>query len=328
MFVGYITEPLHEIRPEKFKSLTAIRVVQEAKKRGHEVCYFNMDGLCFQEGEVYAKVYDIEIDLKRPQPPHYTISNERTINLKELDILFIRKDPPINEEYITCSYLFELLEKDVFLLNNPRAVRSSHSKLLTLRYPQYIAPTLVCFHKDHVLRFLDKYKDIILKPLSGLGGQGILRLKEGDKNTNSLIDTMFMAYDGQLMAQKYLPEAETEGDKRIILFDGKPYGAILRTPAAGDFRSNITAGGSFVKSELTEREKEICEHLGPYLREQGLFFVGLDIIGGYITEINATSPGAIGPANKSYGIKFEEIFWDVLEAKLAQSPKAKTISGV
>ncbi len=328
MFVGYITEPLNEIKNEKFKSLTAIRVVLEAEKRGHQVCYFNKHGLFFQDGEVFAKVYDLEIDLKRPQPPYYTISNDRIINLKELDILFVRKDPPINEEYITITYLLDLLRDDVFLLNDPVAVRNSHSKLLALRYPQYIAPTLVCFNREHVLNFLGQYKDIILKPLSGLGGQGILRLKEGDKNTNSLIDTMFMAYNGQLMAQKYLSAAETEGDKRIIMFDGKPYGAILRKPAADDFRSNITAGGTFVKAELSDREKEICDVVGPYLRDRGLFFVGLDIIGGYITEINATSPGAIGPANKSYGIKFEEIFWDVLEEKLAQRPKATSISGV
>lgn len=312
---GYFTEQLDTLTVPK---LTAVKIYNEAYRRGYECYHFTSDDLFYKSGGVFAHARIVEFYPERTEKPFYKILSEETINLRDLDIFFLRKDPPLNQEYITFTYLLEQLEAEGMLfINSVSAMRNSHSKLLTLKFPQYIAPCLLTFNRDEIDAFIKEHKKVIVKPLNASGGKGILILEHTDVNLNSMIDTVMVAYDKLVMFQKFIPEAVSEGDKRIILFDGDPVGAIMRRPAEGDFRANITAGGSFIKSELTDREKEICASMKPYLRENGLFFVGLDVIGGYVTEINATCPGALTHANIAYGCKFEAQFWDVLEAKIA-----------
>ena len=312
---GYFTEELKQISINK---LSAVRIYLEAQKRGHETFYFNSKDLFYSEGELYARAAKVDFFLGTDVRPQYEISEKKLMKVSDLDIFFMRKDPPVNNFYVSFTYMLESLEQTgkTLFVNSPRGIRNSHSKLLTLKFPDFIAPTLISSSLEEIISFIDKYKKCVIKPLDGRGGQGILILESGDTNLNSLIEMMLTAYSKSVMVQKYLPEAASEGDKRIIMFDGEPVGAILRKAADGDFRSNISAGASFVKSELTDREKEMCEALKPYLLENGLFFVGLDVIGGCITEINATSPGMLAPANIAYGMKFEELFWDKLEQKL------------
>ncbi len=311
---GYFTEALDALTVPK---LTAIKIYNEARKRDYDCYHFTSNDLFYVSGEMFAHARVVEFYPERKAKPFYKILSEEKINLRDLDIFFLRKDPPLNQEYITFTYLLDQLEAEgMVFVNSPSAMRNSHSKLLTLKFPEYIAPCLLSFNRDEINNFIKEHKKVIVKPLNASGGKGILILEEGDVNLNSMIDTVMVAYDKLVMFQKFIPEAVSEGDKRIILFDGEPRGAIMRRPAEGDFRANITAGGSFVKSELTEREKEICAAMKPYLQKNGLFFVGLDVIGGYVTEINATCPGALTHANIAYGCKFEEQFWDVLEAKM------------
>lgn len=317
---GYFTE---EIKSISINKLSAVRIYMEAQKRGHQTYFFSPQDLFYEEGDMFARARNATFFPEKIERPQYELGEEEVIKVSDLDIFFMRKDPPIDNFYISFTYMLETLEggKTVFI-NKPSAIRNAHSKLLTLKYPDFIAPTMISSSKTEILNFINKYGKAVIKPLDARGGQGILILEANDTNLNSLIDMMIAAYKGCVMIQKFLPEAVTQGDKRIILFDGEPVGAILRKAAEGDFRSNISAGASFVRSELTEREKEICEAIKPYLQENGLFFVGLDVIGGCITEINATSPGMLAPANAAYGIKFEEIFWDKLEAKLGYDTPA------
>lgn len=313
--IGYFTEEAKNITVGK---LSAVRLYNEAKARGHQTYYFSTEDIFFKDGEVYAHANDMSFFPDQIERPQYKRGKEELLKLTDLDVLLVRKDPPLDQDYIMFSYILETLEKSkTLLINKPSAIRDSHSKLLTLQYPDFIPATLISRRVEDIKEFVFHHGKAIIKPINARAGQGVLILDKEDMNLNSLIDTMLQAYKKRVMIQEFIPEAMSVGDKRIIMFDGEPVAAILKRASAEDFRANIATGASFEKSELTKREQEICAALGPRFKQEGLFFVGVDIIGNYVTEINATSPGMLAPASKAYGIDFETLFWEKVEAKLA-----------
>ncbi len=310
--LGLFIDPIEKLNVNKD---TSCRIAAEAEKRGFKVFYFSIQGLSFNNGQVKAKGRFVTFQCESIMKNTYTLGEEATLNLEHCDTLLVRKDPPMNEDYLTATYLLELLDGKVKMVNHPRSMRSSHSKLQTTRYAQFLTPTLIAFNRVMILEFIEEYQNVIIKPVNGMGGKGIVHLNGKDKNLNSLIDTMLLAYGGQLIVQKYIKDIEETGDKRIILFDGDPVGAITKKAAQGDFRANLSAGATYEKAELSDRDREICAALKPYIQEKELFFVGLDVIGGLVTEINSISPGALSWANQVYDTPFEKIFWDVFERK-------------
>ena len=207
--------------------------------------------------------------------------------------------------------MLEGLKDDVLMVNDPVGIRNGHSKLQTLRFPEYCPSQMIASNKKQVKRFLEKHGDIIMKPINSMGGRGVVRLKKGEQNLNSLSETMFKVFEGQLLLQSYIEDAHL-GEKRVFIFNGEPHAAIIKKPKDGDFRGNITAGASISECELTDHEKDVCQNLKPYLLENGLLFVGVDFLGGYILEINSISPGAISWANQVLQTPLEKTFWDVL----------------
>lgn len=312
--LGLFIDPIYKLNVNKDSSC---RLAAEAESRGYEVFYFDTKGLYFDGGDVRASGQIIHFDRGEGIQNDYWFGEEADISLKKCDVILVRRDPPMDASYLTATYMLDLLRDDVVLVNDPMFMRNSHSKLQALQFSDFMVPTLIASDKAMVKRFYDKHNDIILKPVHGMGGQGVVRMTGGkDPNFNSLVDTMLKAYGGHVMAQQYIKGAE-KGEKRVILFDGDVYGAILKKPAAGDFRGNISAGATFEKTDLSAREQEIVAALKPYINERNLFFVGLDLIDGYVTEINSVSPGALTWANTVYDTPFERIFWDVFEKKYA-----------
>lgn len=313
--VGFLTEPVETLNIDK---LSSVKIFNEGKARGHEGWYFSTKDIFFDGRELYAKAKDMTFLPDKPTYPRFEKGEEKTIKIKDLDVFLLRKDPPVTQEYMILAHLLKNLEDDVFFVNSPRGIVNTHSKMTTLNFPQFIPETLFSLCENEIYDFIKRHKKVIVKPTDAMGGKGIMILNHDDLNLKSIIQTVRFAYNNLVLFQRFLPEAVSHGDKRIILFDGECYGAITRRAAEGDFRSNISAGGSFEKAELTDREQEIVTAVKPYLQENGLFFCGLDTIGGYLTEINTISPGALTWANQAYGKKFENIFWDVLEKKLAK----------
>ncbi len=312
MKIGLLIDPLRTLAVHKD---TSCRLAAEAERRNAEIFYFTLEDIFLEGEQVKASGCYVSFDAGKGLSNSVRYLNRDVINLKELDVLLIRKDPPVTSTHISILYLLELLENDVLMINAPRAIRNGHSKLQTLKFPQFLPEQLIASNIDQISKFIEKHKDIIVKPLNGMGGSGVVRLKPGDKTTKSLLQTMERAYGYPLIAQKFIKES-VEGEKRIFLFDGDICGAIVKKPAKDDFRGNITAGATIKKAILSETDKEICETLKPYLKERGLFFVGLDLIGPYLIEINSISPGAISLANTVLKQPLEEIFWDKIERKL------------
>ncbi|MBK66748.1 MAG: glutathione synthase [Rickettsiales bacterium] len=291
---------------------SSCRLAAEAERRGAKIYYMNINDIYTEDGEVFADVSQIGFEAEKGlKNSFYYITEQEVLNLADLDVLLIRKDPPITQAHYAALYILEALRDKVFMVNDPVGIRNGHSKLQTLRFPQFLPTQMIAANKKQVRRFLDKHEDIIMKPINSMGGQGVIRLKKGETNLNSLIETMLRLYDGQLMLQTYIEDAHL-GEKRIFLFNGEPYAAIVKKPKEGDFRGNISAGATLEEANLTAREKEICETLKPYLLENRLFYVGLDVLGGYILEINSISPGAISWANQILDTPLEKTFWDVL----------------
>lgn len=313
MKIGLFIDRIEELRVGIDSSCL---LASEAERRGHEIFYFHIGDIFFEDDEVYADGSYISLSRNDEGTLSFSYQSDQIpTNLKELDVLLIRKDPPISEAHLSVLYMFEKLAGKVLMVNDPVGIRNGHSKLQTFRFPQYLVPQMIASNKNHIRSFLAKHKDVILKPLHGMGGKGVMRLSENYPNLNSLVETMLHSYGGQLLVQKYIAEA-SQGEKRIFLFDGDVHAAILKKPKEGDFRGNITAGASLEQVALSKRDHEICDVLKPYLKENGLFFVGLDLIGPYITEINSISPGAVSWANKVLDFPLEKAFWDAVEKKL------------
>ena len=293
---------------------SSFRLAEEAQKRGHSLFFYTPDHLAYQEGRITARGHDLVV--QRVQGDHATLGSEREVDLGDFDVVWLRQDPPFDMHYITSTHLLDRLKDDVLVVNDPFWVRNYPEKLLVLDFPQLTPPTAIARDLDTIKAFKAKHGDVILKPLYGNGGAGVFRLDAQDRNLTSLHE-LFTGFSREpLIVQKFLPDV-SNGDKRVILVDGEPVGAINRVPAAGETRSNMHVGGRPEKIGLTERDLEICAAIGPLLKEKGQVFVGIDVIGDYLTEINVTSPTGIQELERFDGVNTAEKIWQVIEAKRA-----------
>ncbi len=293
---------------------STFRIAEEAQKRGHELFYYTPDRLAFREGRITARGWPVS--LRRVKGDHVSYGPEQEVDLADWDVVWLRQDPPFDMGYITTTHLLEMIHPKTLVVNDPFWVRNSPEKLLVLRFLDLTPPTLIARDLRTIREFKAEHRDIILKPLYGNGGAGVFRLGHEDRNLASLHELFSGINREPLIAQKFLP-AVSKGDKRIILIDGEAVGAINRVPAEGETRSNMHVGGRPEKVALTPRDLEICAKIGPVLREKGQVFVGIDVIGDWLTEINVTSPTGIQELERFDGINVAERIWQVIEAKRA-----------
>ncbi|WP_370284449.1 glutathione synthase [Pseudooceanicola nanhaiensis] len=291
---------------------SSFRLAEEAQARGHELWFYGPDQLSYREGRVVATARPME--LRRVKGDHVTLGEARDIDLAEIDVVWLRQDPPFDMHYITTTHLLDRVHPKTLVVNDPFWVRNCPEKLLVLDFPQLMPPTSVARDLATIRAFKAKHGDIILTPLYGNGGAGVFRLDENDRNLSSLYELFTNFSREPLIVQKYLP-AVTRGDKRVILVDGEPIGAINRVPAEGETRSNMHVGGRPEKVALTDRDREICATIGPVLKEKGQVFVGIDVIGEHLTEINVTSPTGIQELERFDGINVAAKIWEAIEAK-------------
>jgi glutathione synthase len=292
----------------------------EAQRRGHALFHYLPTALTLRDGRVYAKGRKLEV--YRRHGDHHRFGPFEELDLAGFDIVLMRQDPPFDMAYITATHLLELLPEDgPLVVNDPAAVRNAPEKLFVLRFRELMPPTLLSLDKDEIHAFWQEHKEIVLKPLFGNGGAGIVHLRPGDDNLNSLLDMYQQINREPVVVQRYVPEVR-QGDKRIILVEGEPRGAVLRVPPEGEARANLHVGGRALKTTLTQREKEICAAIGPSLREQGLVFVGIDVLGDYITEINVTSPTGIQEIARLDGKDLSVDIWNAIEKRhAARAPR-------
>ena len=286
----------------------------EAQKRGYDLLHYEPGRLAMKDGRIIASAEPMR--LRREKGNHFTLGEARMIDLADMDVVLMRQDPPFDMAYITATHMLEHIHPATLVVNDPREVRNAPEKLFVTRFPEFMPPTLIASDRAQILDFRAEHKDIIIKPLYGNGGAGVFHVTPGDENLNALLEMFSENYREPIIVQKYLP-AVREGDKRIILIDGEPAGATNRVPAEGEARSNMHVGGRPVKTQLTDRELAICEAIGPELKSRGLIFVGIDVIGGMMTEINVTSPTGIQEINRFNDVTLEADIWDAIEAKLA-----------
>ena len=292
---------------------SSFRLAEEAQARGHELFFYGPDQLAYEEGLITAKGHQMTV--RREQGNHVDLGPLEHVDLAGFDVIWLRQDPPFDMHYITSTHLLDRLKDDVLVVNDPFWVRNYPEKLLVLDFPQLTPPTTIARDLETIKSFKAKHGDVILKPLYGNGGAGVFRLDANDRNLTSLHE-LFTGFSREpLIVQKFLPDV-SNGDKRVILVDGEPVGAINRVPAAGETRSNMHVGGRPEKIGLTERDLEICATIGPLLREKGQVFVGIDVIGDYLTEINVTSPTGIQELERFDGVNIAEKIWQAIEAKL------------
>ena len=284
----------------------------EAQARGHELFYYEPHHISLRDARVYARMQPLRV--QREKGHHATLGEPFMRNLSDMDVVLMRQDPPFDMNYITATHFLELVHPKTLVVNNPAEVRNAPEKLFAVRFHGLLPPTLITRDEAEVHAFRAEHRDIILKPLYGNGGAGVFRVTPDDENLNSLLEMFRMNYREPLIVQRYLPEVR-QGDKRIILVDGEPVGAINRVPAKGEARSNMHVGGRAEKSMLTPREREICDMIGPELKARGLIFVGIDVIGNYLTEINVTSPTGIQEIDRFDGANLAGLVWDAIEAR-------------
>jgi len=287
----------------------------EAQERGHGVYHYLPRDLSFRDGRVWANARPMTV--RRKKGDHFTLGGVERIDLATLDVVLMRQDPPFDMAYITATHLLEHIHPETLVVNDPVQVRNAPEKLFVTHFADIMPPTLITADLAEVKAFRDEHKDIILKPLFGNGGAGVFHLTPEDENIGALLEMFAELYREPIIVQQYLP-AVRQGDKRIILVDGEPMGAINRVPPPGEARSNMHAGGRPEKSEMTARERDICEAIGPALRRHGLVFVGIDVIGDFITEINVTSPTGLQEVNRFDGVKLETNIWDAIERRYAE----------
>jgi len=284
----------------------------EAQRRGHGLFYYLPRALTFREGRVTAKGWPLEV--RREKGRHYTLGQAEVADLSRFDVLLMRQDPPFDMGYITLTHILDHIHPKTLVVNDPTAVRNAPEKLLVTNFPDLMPPTLITSSREEVLAFRAEHRDLIVKPLFGNGGAGVFHIGPEDENLNSVLEIFTQFYREPIIVQRYLPEVR-QGDKRIILVDGVAVGAINRVPAKGEARSNMHVGGRPEKSTLTPRDREICEAIGPTLRAHGQIFVGIDVIGRYLTEINVTSPTGIQEIDRFDGTNLAGLVWDAIEVR-------------
>ena len=288
---------------------TSFLIGYEAQERGYKIFYYEPNDLKIINGDVLATGYYLELNLDQNNYFKYT-SGKKTVDLKNFNFIFLRQDPPFNMNYITSTYILDFLPSTTKVINDPTSVRNATEKLYTFNFKEFMPPTIVTKHLNEIDKFLEEAGDIITKPLYGNGGEGIHRFNINNFNHDILKQYLHLP----IMVQKYVNEID-QGDRRLIIIDGEYCGSVARIPKEGDIKANFHAGGIPNKTDLVFRDKEIIDIVGPQLRKNNLFFVGIDIIGDYLTEINVTSPTGIKQINTLNNVNLEKVFWDKLEAK-------------
>lgn len=288
-------------------------ILLEAERRGHEIFYYTPQNLALEGDRLMARGHRLSVIDQVGD--HYRLGEASRENLADWDVVHLRQDPPFDMAYITTTHLLERIHPQTLVVNDPAHVRNAPEKIFVLDFLDLMPATLVTRALDDVLAFRRAHKDIILKPLYGNGGASVFRIRPEDTNLGSLVELFQTVFREPFMVQEYRPEVR-EGDKRIILVDGEVAGAVNRVPAEGETRSNLHVGGTAAKTELTDREREICARLGPELKRRGLLFTGIDVIGGYLTEINVTSPTGIRQVKTFGGADIAALIWDAIERKV------------
>ena len=295
------------------KGDSTFALMLEAQARGLSIFVYHADSLALRDGKLTATGQDMK--LRDEVGRHFEAGEMRSADLSDFDTVLMRQDPPFDMNYITYTHMLEAIHPKTLVVNDPAEVRNAPEKLYVLQYTGFMPPTLISRDPARLAAFRAEYGDIILKPLYGNGGAGVFRLAHGDENFASLMELFTQSFREPFIAQQYLPDVK-QGDKRIILVEGEPVGAINRVPAAGETRSNMHVGGKPVPTELTDREREICAAIGPDLKRRGLIFVGIDVIGGYMTEINVTSPTGIREVKKFGGADIAALVWDAIANRI------------
>jgi len=310
--LGIVMDPIESIN---YKKDTSLAMLLAAQARGWSLYYMLQTDLYMESG--ISKGMMRELTVKKDPQDWYAFGQSVDMRLGELDIILMRKDPPFDNHYIYSTYLLEEAQKEgTLVVNNPQSLRDCNEKLFAAQFPQCCPPFLVTCNAGKLRQFHRENRDVIFKPLDGMGGTAIFRLQEGDPNVSVIIEVITQGGRNQIMAQKYIPEI-VKGDKRILLIDGEPVPyALARVPAVGETRGNLAAGGSGVAQELTARDRWICEQVGPVVKKKGLLFVGLDVIGDYLTEINVTSPTCVRELDAAYGLDIAGDLMDCLVGKL------------
>ncbi len=310
--IGVVMDPIEAIH---YKKDTSLAMLWAARQRGWQVEYMELPDLYMAGGQARAGVRQLEVRMD-PQD-WFSLGREADIALGDLDAILMRKDPPVDREFLMGTHIMEAAERQGVLVVNPtQALRDCNEKLFAARFEDCTPPLIVTRSARRLREFYAEHKDIIMKPVDGMGGKSIFRVRENDFNLGVIIETLTNDGEHQCMAQKYIPEI-TEGDKRILLIEGEPIPyALARIPSAGENRGNLAAGGRGVGRELTARDREICDRIAPVLREKNLIFVGIDVIGDYLTEINVTSPTCVRELDAAYGINIAGQLMDAIERRL------------
>ncbi|MBO6724625.1 MAG: glutathione synthase [Rhizobiaceae bacterium] len=291
---------------------TTFALSLEAQRRGYELFHYTPDRLTLEDGKVFARVE--EMTVRDEAGDHFSLGEAVRTNLAEMDVVLLRQDPPFDMNYITTTHILERIHPETLVVNDPSWVRNSPEKIFVTEFPDLMPETLITRDAAEVAAFRKAHGDIIVKPLYGNGGAGIFHLREDDRNLSSLLEMFTQMFREPFIVQRYLKDVR-KGDKRIILIDGEPVGAINRVPAEHDSRSNMHVGGRAEATDLTEREREICARIGPSLRERGFILVGIDVIGDYMTEINVTSPTGVREVKRFGGADIAALFWDAVEKR-------------
>ena len=310
--LGVVMDPIEAINPKKDSSLAMLLAAQ---KRGWQLYYMQQQDLSVRDGKLHLRAQTVTV--KDDPNNWFELGEPQQIPAKELDVILMRKDPPFDMQYIHSTYLLELAEAEgVLVVNKPQTLRDANEKLFTAWFPQCCPPTLVSRDMGQLRGFYDEFGDIIIKPLEGMGGASIFRLKQGDPNISVALETLTQNGQQYIMAQQFIPEI-TAGDKRILMVDGEPMPyALARIPAKGETRGNLAAGGRGKGVPLSERDRWICAQVGPTLKQKGLLFAGLDVIGDYLTEINVTSPTCIRELDAQFGLDIGGALMDSIAEKL------------
>ncbi len=313
------------IETVKIDADSTFALMLEAQSRGHTLLHYEVRHMALKEGvanpaggkreeRLFARGNRVKV--ARIQGAHFEFGPMETVDLGGMDVVLMRQDPPFDMAYITATHMLEHIQPGTLVVNDPAAVRNAPEKILVTQFPDLMPPTLITWDLEAIRSFRLEYKDIIVKPLFGNGGAGVFRIRPDDENLGALLEMHFARSREPLMFQRYEPAVRL-GDKRIILVDGEAMGAVNRIPAEGEARSNMHVGGRAEQSPLTARDREICAAIGPTLRDQGMIFVGIDVIGDYLTEINVTSPTGLQEIARFDGVHLEKSIWDRIEAKVA-----------
>jgi glutathione synthase len=287
----------------------------EAQKRGHRLWYYLPRALMQRGSDIHAATAHA-LAVRNERGNHFTLGPAERLDLASMDVVLLRQDPPFDMAYITTTHILERLPARVLVVNDPWWVRNSPEKIFVTEFPDLMPPTLITSDPQAIRDFRAEHGEIVVKPLYGNGGSGVFRIRPEDENLNTILEFFANFVKEPMTVQRYVPQVR-QGDKRIILVDGEPVGAINRVPAAGEARSNMHVGGRPEKTELTARELEICRRIGPELRKRGLLFTGIDVIGDYLTEINVTSPTGIWEVRRFDGTDIAALIWDAIERKAA-----------